>query len=102
MSERRSISPQTALETARKIGGAVQPYLGIAFLVLVGAIYGYILVQISTLSTAEPSEASISDQVQTARMPHIPESLITQLQELEDTNVAVKTIFNEARQNPFQ
>jgi hypothetical protein len=56
--------------------------------------------QISKFSTAEPSasaEAAVATQI-----PKIDQKAINQIQALEQSNTEVRSLFNSARNNPFQ
>lgn len=77
-------------------------YRFIAFIVFVGALYGMVLVQIGSLSSAEPSADTVQSQIQATRIPPINESVVKQLESLEDNSVSVQALFDEARSNPFQ
>jgi hypothetical protein len=77
-------------------------YSLLIFIVFVGAIYGYVVMRINTLSSAEPTQAEISSQVKAAKIPYIDQSIVKQIQSLQDNSVSVQSLFNEARNNPFQ
>jgi hypothetical protein len=89
-------------ETTDHISRVLKPYRVVLFVVFVALIYGFVLQRISSLVHAEPSEQAISSQVQTTKLPRIDPKIVQQLQALEDNSVSVKTLFNEARSNPFQ
>ncbi|HSW37731.1 MAG TPA: hypothetical protein VLG37_05200 [Candidatus Saccharimonadales bacterium] len=77
-------------------------YLVLLFCLFLVAVYGFLLFRIKTLSNAQPSPSEVSTQAMTRVSPHIDETLVKQLQALQDNSVSVKTLFNEARNNPFQ
>jgi hypothetical protein len=81
---------------------AVRRYRLAAFIVFVVLIYSLILFRIHTLSTAQPTADQVSSQVKAARIPHIDQSVVQQLQSLQDNSVNVQALFNQARNNPFQ
>jgi hypothetical protein len=74
----------------------------VVFLVVVTGVYGYILLQISTLSNAQPSAEQISSQASQIKAAHIDKAVVSQLERLKDNSVSVQTLFNNARNNPFQ
>lgn len=74
----------------------------IVFVLLVVGVYGYVILTISTLTNAQPSEEQISELSSPIRSAKIDEKIIKQLQQLQDNSVSVKSLFNEARSNPFQ
>jgi hypothetical protein len=90
--------PAKIFEIAQKLKG----YSGIAFIVLIAVLYGFVLLRISILSSTEPSEDAISKHVQAAKVLHIDQNVVDQLQSLQDNSVSVKSLFSEARGNPFQ
>ena len=77
-------------------------YTVILFLLLLLAVYGFVLMRISSLINAEPSAAAISAQAQTVAIPHINPNTIQQIQNLQSNSVNVQALFNQARTNPFQ
>jgi hypothetical protein len=83
-----------------RLGHTVSPFIPVIFFVLIATVYGVILLRITTLSSAAPDPNTVSTQV-TELTPHIDTSSIKQLQSLEDNNVNVQTLFNDARGNPF-
>lgn len=80
----------------------LKPYSLLIFLLFVALIYGSVIMTIQNLSSATPSDIAVSGQVQAAQIPHIDESVVNQLQSLQDNSVSVQTLFNDARSNPFQ
>ncbi len=77
-------------------------YSLLSFVLLIGLIYGFLLFRINTLSGQQPSEVAISQQIKAAKIPQIDKAVVKQLESLQDNSVNVKTLFNQARSNPFQ
>ena len=80
----------------------LQPYSFVIFLVFVGLIYGAVLFKINTLRNVEPSANDVSGQVKAAQIPHVDPAVVSQLESLQDNSVSVKSLFDQARSNPFQ
>lgn len=80
----------------------LQRYSLVGFLVLLVAVYGFILFRSQTLDTQPPTSEAVNDQVQSIHVPHIDQQVVKQLQTLHDNSVSVQTLFDEARKNPFQ
>lgn len=80
----------------------IHRYSLVLFLVFVGALYALIVMQIGSLSNAQPSTDDIDKQVNAAQLPRIDQSVVDQLKSLQDNSVNVQSLFNEARNNPFQ
>ncbi|HTB49267.1 MAG TPA: hypothetical protein VK712_04250 [Verrucomicrobiae bacterium] len=77
-------------------------YSVVIFLIFIALLYGFVLLRINSLSNTQPSPDAVSSQVQAAQTPHIDESVVKQLQSLQDNSVSVQALFNQARSNPFQ
>lgn len=74
----------------------------ITFITVMLVLVAYLVVvwRISSLATAEPppeAEAAISGSI-----PKVNKNAVEQIQQLEASNNEVKSLFNEARNNPFQ
>ena len=87
---------------ARNAANATLRYTGIMFFVLVAAVYGFVLFRINTLSTAQPTNDDISAQTKTTAVPNIDPKVVQQIQALKDNSSNVQTLFEQARNNPFQ
>lgn len=80
----------------------IKRYTPVMFGALLLIIYGFVLYRISALSSAQPSPSAVAAQNKTAQVPHIDPTLVTQLQSLQDNSTNVQTLFDQARNNPFQ
>jgi hypothetical protein len=72
------------------------------FLILLVVLYGFIAWRISTLANVQPDEAAVSSKLKTTSTPHIDQSVVDKIKQLEDNSVNVQTLFDQARQNPFR
>ena len=82
--------------------GKARHYSMIIFAVFVACLYGFILFRVNSLSHAQPLEVDVSKQVQAAAIPHIDQTVVKQLQSLQDNSVSIQSLFDQARSNPFQ
>jgi hypothetical protein len=89
------------IEKASALLQQLRRYSFLLFLVFVVLLYGFVVLRINNLSNAQPSDEAVSSQVQAAQVPHIDQSVVQQLQSLQDNSVSVQTLFNQARSNPF-
>lgn len=71
------------------------------FLIIVGSIFAFLVIQISQNAIKEPTQEAIDDKIKTVQIPKIDQDAISKIEQLEDLNIEVKAIFNEARNNPF-
>ncbi len=97
-----NIDLKSVLKTAKTWFGVLNKYRSFIFFILLTTLYGFIVWRINVLSTAPPSTADVTDAKQNVTLPKIPQSTVDKLQGLQDNSVRVQTLFNEARQNPFQ
>jgi hypothetical protein len=77
-------------------------YAVLVFLVVVAAVYAFLLLRIHTLSNVPADQATLSTSTKTLAVPRIDQATVHKIQELQDNNVNVQSLFNQARQNPFQ
>jgi len=71
-------------------------------LLAVIAVYGFIVFRIHALDNAKPSAEAIAAQNNPIRQARIDKSVVKKLQSLQDNSVNVQTLFEQARNNPFQ
>ncbi len=76
-------------------------YLVFIFIMTVMIIYGYLVFHINTLASQEPAEDAVAERLKTVSRPRIDEDTLTKIEQLEDQNIQVQTLFQQARDNPF-
>lgn len=77
----------------------INAYRAFIFFLIVAALYGYILYRINTLSNLPPAQSDASAQA--SAQPHIDQVTVEKIQNLQDNSVSVQSLFDQARQNPF-
>jgi hypothetical protein len=98
----KSIDTASLKKQLQGVTDLIHRYKSLLFFLVITSLYGYIIWRINALSTAPPSQADVSSTESTAKQPRIQQSTITRLQNLQDNSVRVQSIFNDARNNPFQ
>lgn len=98
----KSIDTASLKKQLQGVTDLIHRYKSLLFFLVITSLYGYIIWRINALSTAPPSQGDISSTESTAKQPRIQQSTITRLQNLQDNSVRVQSIFNDARNNPFQ
>ena len=75
-------------------------HIGFAALIIVLLTYVIVVMKISSLSKAEPS----SDKTTSASnlVPHVNQQAINRIQALENNSPQIHSLFEKARNNPFQ
>ena len=82
------------------VGRKLGAYKAFLFFLAVAALYGFIVWRINAFSNAPASTTVKTPNV--AAQPHIDPATIAKIQSLQDNSVSVQTLFDSARQNPFQ
>ncbi len=77
-------------------------YHVIIFIVGVVCIYSFLVYRINTLNNRAPSQDDVTAELQTSHAPKIDQSVVDKIKLLQDNSVNVQSLFNEARNNPFQ
>lgn len=77
----------------------ISMYRVFIFFLFVAVVYGYILWRINVFSNA-PADAA-KEAAQKTAQPHIDAATVEKIQSLQDNSVSVQSLFDAARQNPF-
>jgi len=77
-------------------------YRVILFIVALVCVYSALVLRINMLNNQEPSDSDVSTQLQAVHPPKLDPAIIEKIQQLQDNSVDVKSLFNQARENPFQ
>ncbi len=79
----------------------IKRYLTFSTVIIFLAIYAFMIFQINTLSSREPSDSDIKDVLKTIPRPKVDEATVGKIKKLQSQNVEVKSLFDQARNNPF-
>ncbi len=77
-------------------------YRAILFIVGLISMYSVLVLRVNMLSNKEPSDSDVTAKLQSVHPPKLDPAIVTKIQQLQDNSVDVKTLFNQARNNPFQ
>lgn len=94
--EKTSISEQI-----KPVVRYIKKYEKFLFGLLVLLALIFLVFRINQLSTAEPSNSAIDEKLQGVTRPKIDQAVLDRIQQLQDQNVEVKALFDQARSNPF-
>jgi predicted PurR-regulated permease PerM len=93
----KSIKPNALVSIILKRYGK---HVGFAALIVVLLTYVFVVVKISSLSRAEPAP---SQTVNSSNLvPHVNQQAIDRIQALENNSPQIHSLFEQARNNPFQ
>lgn len=84
----------------KKIAQIAAKHSSFAAIMIVLLAYLVVVWKISSLATAEPSDSDVSATA--SSIPKVDKKAVQQIQALEQNNTQVHSLFNQARNNPFQ
>lgn len=76
-------------------------YIVIIFILSVLALYGYLILHVSSLTQAEIDQTEVLERLQATRRTQVDQRAVDRIVLLQDQNVQIESIFEEARENPF-
>ncbi len=76
-------------------------YAKFIFLITFLIIYTFLVLRINLLNRQEPSDSAVAEKLKVVQRPKIDQDILNKIQELQDQNVEVQTLFKQARDNPF-
>ena len=79
----------------------LRTYAPLGFIVFLVAIYGFLGFRIVELTSSGADATAVSSKLQTVGLPRVDEDVVSKMLKLQDNSVSVKTLFEEARSNPF-
>lgn len=74
----------------------------VIFILTIISLSGFLIFEINRLTAKEPTSEQISEQLETIKRLKIDQDTIDKIEQLEDQNIAVQSLFQAARDNPFQ
>ena len=74
----------------------------VIFIIVLVAMYSFLVLRINTLASSEPSEEEVVEKMLTVKRLRIDQSAVDKILQLQDSNVSVKALFDQFRDNPFQ
>lgn len=79
----------------------LKSYMVFLFIVFVLLLISFLVFRVNQYSKRQPSELEVTEKLQAIPRPRVDEEVVSRIQGLRDQNVQVKTLFKEARNNPF-
>lgn len=71
------------------------------FIIILLGLYAYLVLQVNELTQTEADETEVLERLQSTSRPQIDQQAVDKILELQDQNVQVEVLFQEARDNPF-
>jgi len=79
----------------------IKRYLTFSVIILFLASYAFLVYRINTLASREPTDDEITSALKALPLPKVDQPTINKIQQLQDQNVQVQSLFEQARNNPF-
>ncbi len=89
--------PTIALQLLKR----VKRFVPLLFILATLFLYGYLVLYINELTQVEADELAVLEELQSTSRPEIDQAAVDKIRQLQDQNVQVETLFEEARENPF-
>ncbi len=86
----------------RPILQKLRHYVVFIFFIVVALMYTFLVFRINSLSSQEPTDDQVTEGLQTVRRPKIDQNALNKIQQLQDNSEEVRSLFKQARDNPFQ
>lgn len=96
---KESIAP--LLDKIRPLGIFAKRNAPFIFIIVLLSVYIYLVRNIGTLITDEPTQAQVDTKLKPISKLKIDQDAVNRMNQLEAQNIEVKSLFEQARQNPF-
>lgn len=81
--------------------GSLSRYTVVLFLVALCGAYGFLAYKINDLTQAEPDQALVDERLKAVPRPKVDQETVDRMKKLEEQSIEIKTLFQAARDNPF-
>lgn len=95
------LSLETLLPKIRPYLTFAKKYAGFLFTLAFLGVYLFLVQNIGHLIQDEPSQSAIDSKLKPVNQLKIDQDAVKKITDLESQNVEVKSLFEQARQNPF-
>lgn len=95
------LEAEKLLRIVSPVAMALKRYLMFIAIIGIGGLYAFLILHISQLTQVEADELEVLEMLQTTTRPQIDQRAVERILELQDQNVQVEALFQEARENPF-
>jgi hypothetical protein len=77
-------------------------YAVMIFFVGIALVFGFLILKISSYSNYEPSDDQIEESLTAVRTVRLNDEAVQKIEELQDRNISLESLFNNGRANPFE
>lgn len=96
------INTKTILTKLISLLNKLRQYVVFVFIVALLLVYSLLVFRINQLNNQVPNKDDVTAKLKTVQRPKIDQSAIDKIQQLQDNSTNVQSLFNKARDNPFQ
>jgi hypothetical protein len=100
--QKTNLSLKQITDIVAKLYQFLKKHSPVIFIVIVFSVYGFLIFQINQLSTAEPTPEQVAEQQNLIPRLKIDKEAVNKIEQLEDQNISVQSLFKAARDNPFK
>lgn len=79
----------------------LKKYAVFIFVIFMLIIFSFLVFRINQFSKVSPSESDLTDKLKTVQRPKIDQKIVDKILELESQNIKVQSLFEQARNDPF-
>ena len=79
----------------------VMRYVVFVYIIGMLLIFGFFVFRINQFTHTEPPDDAVQEKLQTVQRPRLDKSVLDKIQDLESQNIQVQSLFDQARNNPF-
>ena len=97
----QNINLQEILSKIKKLASRGLEHISFVFILVILLTYVFVVWRISSLATVEPSAEQESAALAGANIAKVNKKAIAQIESLEKSNAEVHSLFEQARNNPF-
>lgn len=96
------MNKENIIKQLQPVKSFIVRYAVIIFIIVVAGIFGFMSLQISIYSNSEPTSDQIDEKKSSLSQVRLNDEAAQKIQELEDKNINIESLFNNGRANPFE
>lgn len=94
-------SLQKLVTTLHPIFQFLQKHVRFIFFIVLLLACSFLLFQINRFANLAPTDDEVTEKLTTVKRPQIDKDSVDKLEALQDQNIQVQSLFQQARNNPF-
>jgi hypothetical protein len=74
----------------------------IIFIVSVALVFGFLTFEIAHYSNREPNQDQVDERLSSLKTVKLDSQAVQKIEQLQDQNIGIDSLFNNGRANPFE